>query len=263
MEPPKLKRRNTIVEEAADSLIETGQKIEELNKKSVMNFNSVNPGLGFRPQKDPESELIALNTSSWKPTYHYLDIFLQSYESGRNTSFIGAHGRSVTFDYAKVIDGTPCAKAKQFGMSSGTPCVVVKLNKIYGWFPRYSSANLPTALSKIDSDEKFVFIACKGEYPADEDNMGHVDYYSSYPNTEIGGVNFKYFPYRNQPNYLSPLVFVHFKNATKNVLINVECRAYAKNIENADLSNTVPKGIESDESEVEEEFVPKRQELSQ
>lgn len=301
MEPPKIQRRNTMVEEAAYSLIETSERTEEINKSqkkdkkrlynseyreflgrdakswfklsiffgifyaalagffllcltifyqtidqktptyynkdSVMNFHSVNPGLGFRPQLNPESELIALNTSSWKPIYNYLDLFLQSYENGKNINFTGAHGRSVNFNYTQVIDKSPCAKSKHYGMSSGTPCVVIKLNKIFGWFPRYSSENLPKTLSDIKSKNKFVFIACKGEYPADEENMGLVDYYSSYPNSEIGGINFKYFPYRNQPNYLSPLVFVHFKNVSKNVLVNVECKAYAKNIDNKDRIN--------------------------
>lgn len=308
MDSKALRRRNTIVEEAADSLIETGEKIEKLNqsrkksfweslkkvkteiydsqyreflgrdcmswfklsifyslfygflsgffllclfafyytidhktptyfnKESVMNFRSINPGLGFRPHIDPESELIFLNSSSWKSTFQYLDVFLQKYEENKNKSFIGAHGRSVTYDLQSIIANTPCAKSKNYGMSAGTPCVVVKLNRIYGWLPIYGKQEkLPINIT--NSSEKFVFISCQGEHSTDRDNIKELEYYSSYPNNDIGGISFKYFPYRNQPNYLSPLVFVHFKNVSKNTLINVECKAYAKNIENTDRLN--------------------------
>ena len=90
---------------------------------------------------------------------------------------------------------------------------------------------------KTNSTDKFVYIKCDGEHGVDRDNIKAIDYYSPYPNKEIGGIPFKYFPFRNQPDYLSPLVFVHFKNVTKNILINVECKAYAHNIDNKDRLN--------------------------
>jgi len=43
-----------------------------------------------------------------------------------------------------------------------------------------------------------------------------------------------FFPYLNQDGYRSPLVFVYFKKIETNVLINVECRAYAQNIDHND-----------------------------
>jgi hypothetical protein len=67
--------------------------------------------------------------------------------------------------------------------------------------------------------------------------MKEIEYFSPYPKNDIGGIPFKYFPYRNQPGYLSPLVFVHFKNITQNLLINVICKGYAKNIDNKDRRN--------------------------
>ena len=60
--------------------------------------------------------------------------------------------------------------------------------------------------------------------PADKENIGPIDYFPK------PGIEFKYFPYTNQPGYLSPFVFVHFKKPTPGVLINVECKAWAKNI---------------------------------
>lgn len=61
--------------------------------------------------------------------------------------------------------------------------------------------------------------------PADKENIGTVEYFPP-----DGGIEFKYFPFTNQPGYLSPFVFVHFQKPAYGVLINVECKAWAKNI---------------------------------
>ncbi len=52
--------------------------------------------------------------------------------------------------------------------------------------------------------------------------------------TAIGGFHRNFFPFLNQDGYRSPLLFVYFKKIETNVLINVECRAYAQNIDNND-----------------------------
>ncbi|XP_054007404.1 sodium/potassium-transporting ATPase subunit beta-2-like isoform X5 [Hylaeus anthracinus] len=39
-----------------------------------------------------------------------------------------------------------------------------------------------------------------------------------------------YYPYKNIPGYLSPVVAVHFLRPARNKVINVECHAWAKNI---------------------------------
>ncbi|CAF3456213.1 unnamed protein product [Rotaria sp. Silwood1] len=52
--------------------------------------------------------------------------------------------------------------------------------------------------------------------------------------TKIGGFHRNFFPFVNQNGYRSPLVFVHFKKIETNVLINIECRAYARNIDHND-----------------------------
>jgi sodium/potassium-transporting ATPase subunit beta len=85
--------------------------------------------------------------------------------------------------------------------------------------------------------ETYVYVACSGQNDVDRDNIGEVEYYSSHFSHQIGGINFKYFPYMNQDNYISPLVFVHFKKVSMNILINVVCKAYAGNIDNADNLN--------------------------
>lgn len=203
------------------------------NKASIMDYDGVNPnpGVGFRPQPDPESELIIFSDTDYKTMFNQLDLFLQKYEDQKNQTFTGAHGRKVTFDIGAILNGTPCSRDKFYGYSSRTPCVALKLNRIFGWLP-ITASSYPFDVSEPKGNkDKFVFVHCDGEHSADKDNIGEVEYYSSYPSKQVGGINFKYFPYRNQPGYLSPLVFAHFKSAAHNTLINVECKAYAKNID--------------------------------
>lgn len=54
--------------------------------------------------------------------------------------------------------------------------------------------------------------------------MGEIELYPS------PGLPAYYYPYLNQNEYLSPLIAVQFKKLPPGQLINVECRAWAKNI---------------------------------
>lgn len=183
-----------------------------------------------------------MNPSDNKHNYQTLELFLAKYERGKTKNFTAAHGKKYTYNYDTQIAKTPCSRENHYGYhtNSTAPCVILKLNRIYGWLPIYSS--IPTLraksnLTKTNSTDKFVYVKCEGEHGADRDNIKEIDYYSPYPSNKIGGIPFKYFPYRNQPDYLSPLVFVHFKNVTNNMLLNVLCKAYAKNIDNKDRLN--------------------------
>ena len=207
------------------------------NTESVMHYKEVNPGLGFRPQPDPESDLIVVNTNDYKKNFQSLDFFLTKYEQNKENNYTGAHGNKVVFNYENLIKDTPCSRENFFGYNTTTPCVVVKLNRIFGWLPK-SGAKAPYNISKIENEKKYyVYVACRGESTNDKAIIGAIDYYSTYPNQEIGGIDFKYFPYRNQPGYLSPLVFVRFKALPLNQTVNVECKAYAANIDNTDRVN--------------------------
>ena len=203
------------------------------NVESAMHYLGVNPGLGFRPQIDPENNLIYINASDFTSIKKSLETFLNDYD--KNDTF---------FDYEKITEYSPCSKANNFSYNTISPCVLVKLNRIYGWIPEYSSylpedykINVTEAHLGLNDADKYVYVLCDGENAADKDNIYEINYYSSLASRKLGGIHFKYFPYRNQINYLSPLVFVHFKRVAQNVLINVECRAYAANIENTDRLN--------------------------
>merc|ERR1712002_432912 len=71
---------------------------------------------------------------------------------------------------------------------------------------------------------KMIWVSCKGENPADEEYVGPIQYFP------WQGFPSYYFPYRHTPGYLSPIVAVQFDTPASNVLINIECRAWAKNI---------------------------------
>ncbi|KAH7967285.1 hypothetical protein HPB49_023817 [Dermacentor silvarum] len=127
-----------------------------------------------------------------------------------------------------------CSSAQQFGYEYGQPCVLLKLNRIFGWVPEpFDNGSYPQKIPdsvKNDYDPNYVYITCEGEASlillnvADVENMGPLAYF---PGNRIEKY---YFPYMNTPGYLSPFVFVQFLRPERGVLINMECKAWAKNI---------------------------------
>ena len=218
------------------------------NTESVMSFKVVNPGLGFRPQPNPESSLVLLNANDTEHMAHSLDVFLRRYRRLKDANFtVAPLGQQeqpsplpVSFNYDDIIANTPCSRENRYGYASSTPCVALKLNRIYGWLP-VASAQPPFALNRTQLSDKdtrsYIYVACQGQSALDKQLIGPLDYYSSLPSADIGGIHVKYFPYTNQPGYLSPLVFVHFKSLPRNTTVNVVCKAYAANIDNADQRN--------------------------
>lgn len=117
-------------------------------KDSVMNYKGVNPGLGFRPQLDLESELIQISSKEYKNNIYSIELFLDKYEKGQKTKFTGAHGRKQIYDYEEAIKDTPCSRENHFGLNTESPCIIVKLNRIYGWLPKALSKP-PGNLTKV------------------------------------------------------------------------------------------------------------------
>lgn len=218
-----------------------------------------NPGLGYRPMPPDdyiESTLIWFKlggkASEWKSWSDRVTKFLEPYDKKDKIE-----GRTITkckddqkfaekdkvceFDIKEL--GTEfCTKEQNFGYEIGKPCVLIKLNKIFGWKPELyeNKDELPSELieslpeetvkkineTKQEDDLFFnkVFVTCQGENPADKENLGKIEYFP--------GPFFKsyYYPYEKGAGYLQPLVAVRFASIETGVLINIECRAYAKNI---------------------------------
>jgi len=153
-----------------------------------------------------------------------------------------------------------CTKPEKYGMYHGKPCVIIKLNKIYGWEPEpYYNITEIMDLPKMprqlkdhimkvwtknckgkgeDKEAKcpqlrMVWTSCEGETPADTENLGPISY------TPIQGFPGYYYPYLNQMHYLSPIIWLQFRNITPGVLILIRCKAWAKNIKHEELNPRV------------------------
>jgi len=242
---------------------------------AASNIIGTNPGLGYRPMPPDdyvESTLVWFKlggkASEWKSWSDRVQDFLQPYDDqaekeGRTVKDCLNSEKERTKDKACNFKleqlGSECTKENKFGYQLGKPCILIKLNQIYGWDPElYESAvefhddlkrTLPKtpyvrkdAATGAETTEDYTFehlnstgrkpeefykiwMTCEGENPADKENIGEIIYspgpfFRSY-----------YYPYENAPGYLQPLVAVQFTGPENGVLINIECKAFAKNIE--------------------------------
>lgn len=193
------------------------------------------PGLGYRPRPNYESTLIRFNKgdNSMKPYVTNIEKFLGHYNTTKydknyeNCDSISGHRETnkhkpCLFDpYALEA---PCLNESSYGYKNGTPCVILKLNKIYDWIPKpYSNESVP-AEAKENWDPGHIAVHCTGERQSDKENIGPVHYYPKH------GFPIKYFPFLNQKGYHAPIVVVQFMKPTRGFLVMVQCKAYAQNI---------------------------------
>jgi sodium/potassium-transporting ATPase subunit beta len=107
--------------------------------------------------------------------------------------------------------------------------------QIYGWYPQFYDdvndlpADMPTDLvdyiaSLPIENRRQIWVSCKGENPHDTETVGPIEYVPE------RGFPAYFYPFQNTPGYLSPLVAVKFARPALHRIINIECRAWAKNI---------------------------------
>lgn len=219
-----------------------------------------NPGVGFRPMppnKQIESTLIWFrhgdSNGNWQDWVKRLEDHMTDYKNETYAADLGAHsvecgdkgqiapgeGGVCKIDQDALFDGR-CKNETDYGFKEGKPCIMIKLNKIFNWNPDpYESLEeMPEDIPQTIRDafqlnieegtpelNQRVWLECEGENPADKEHLGEVNYY---PDRGVG-VNF--FPYTNQKGYLSPVVFAQLENPTHGVMIAIECKAWAKNID--------------------------------
>ncbi|XP_032529855.1 sodium/potassium-transporting ATPase subunit beta-2-like [Danaus plexippus] len=215
-----------------------------------------NPGLGFRPMPDSvvsvESTLIyykANDKGSVLKWASIIDEFLKDYRKKGSGSgeANGAENRvpctptSHNLGENQVCDVSlddfsPCTASRQYNYEQGGPCVFLKLNKIFNWTPQpyNDTESLPDTMPEFlkqyiksvsgKPEANMVWVSCEGENPADVENIGPVQYLPR------RGFPAFYYPFTNKEGYLSPLVAVLFERPRTGVLINIECKAWAKNI---------------------------------
>jgi len=219
----------------------------------------VSPGVGLKPGQTPElidSSMIAFNFESetdqgkpgdanyiagWKGYADRTKVFLETYNDQEKCK------ASPTGCFALSQLGA-CA-TYPYGFDKGTPCVYLKLNKIFANKNVHCTAanmddvetpdgetspcpkmpeSLKTKIKAIKSveEQEQVWIECHGEYPADRESLNTINYFPA-----SQGYPASYFPYMGLgKDYQSPLVAVQFAGAKKSQLLHVECRAWAMNI---------------------------------
>jgi sodium/potassium-transporting ATPase subunit beta len=203
-----------------------------------------NPGMGFRPMPNVESTLIRFTVGKRDTYQKHIDSInelLKLYKSKEEASNVvdckvtdpDLNRKEVCkFDMSDL--GPNCTAENDFGYKNGTPCVLLKVNKVFGWVPKpfdnesladvndHHAQDAKAKLGpRINSDD--IGITCEGENEGDADNVYKVTYF---PGT---GFSKRFFPYKNFQNYMPPLVAVQL-NVRKGALIQVWCKLWAKNI---------------------------------
>nr|CAH8831584.1 unnamed protein product [Trichobilharzia regenti] len=156
-------------------------------KQSLLDFK---PGLGLRPTVEVQKSMIKFSTGdpqTYFPHVDNIDAFLQTYKDVNakpDSQFASCKGKDAdTKDVDKVCKFSlenlgPCNNKNSYGYSKGTPCVLLKLNKVYGWMPSPED-------SSVSND---ILVNCSGQNPADDENIGPVAYY---PNKTVKGITYE------------------------------------------------------------------------
>ncbi|KAH9636187.1 hypothetical protein HF086_007139 [Spodoptera exigua] len=181
-----------------------------------------NPGLGFRPMPDSanvESTLIYYKANDKGSVLKWAQIIDDYLEQ-----------------YRKKGSGVGEASGAEYRVPCSFTTGATGEKQIFNWVPKpYNNtedlpSNMPDDLKqhiKMVSgkpDANTVWVSCEGENPADVENIGPVQYIPR------RGFPAYYYPFTNKEGYLSPLVAVLFEKPRTGVLINIECKAWAKNI---------------------------------
>lgn len=204
-----------------------------------------NPGVGYQPwiKEDPESTLIKFNPkdpASYAQYMRVLDNYFDKYENTNRTRDCSgdtsnsdivkdgklADGNDVAcrFDL-KIFERAGCLKKTDYGFKTGSPCVILSLNRLIGWKPEsYGAGEVPTEMAKRYKAGNIGF-DCGGTHEVDREVEGTIDY------VPPEGIDGRFYPYAVMDNYHQPIAMVKFRSLPPNRVVMIECRAYAKNID--------------------------------
>lgn len=205
-----------------------------------------NPGMAFRPMPKVSSTLIQFKHDEEDTYRKYVDnieILLHKYtaeQANEDYSYQDcAGGADANADQPCKFDlsllGTACTKENNYGYSTGQPCVLMKLNKIFDWVPEPYDKNVTDKDDKKSIPQELkdnypayegngVAVTCTGENFGDVDNLGAVEF------SPASGFLGTFFPFSGQKGYQAPLVMVQLSNIHRGVLVQVYCKAWASNI---------------------------------
>ncbi|KAL7064872.1 hypothetical protein AAHC03_04786 [Spirometra sp. Aus1] len=200
----------------------------------------LNPGLSTLPLIDIYTSLISFvanQPQSIDAVTSQLRAFLLSYQLPSKALELSdcskaSHALDINrpcyFDLNRL---GPCNIWNAYGFEDDNPCILLKINRIYGW--------VPDPVPFADG----VLVICEGASKDDTHNLGEIRYFDFdfYQTTSLsanktegkssnGTFPSAFFPYLNQPQYQQPIVFVVFYNMKPNTLVRVQCYLIAKNI---------------------------------
>lgn len=175
-----------------------------------------------------------------------IDKFLAEYKQTDSSSKENAvlctyedlHAPAGRYCDVDVTRWAPCVSENNYNYHNYAPCVFLKLKMTSAWqpdvyndtekLPDKMPLNLQDHIKSIATYNKHalntVWLDCEGENPGDVENIGPITYY---PRRDFPGY---YFPSQNVKGYLSPLVAVQFNNPKRGIVINIVCKAWARNL---------------------------------
>jgi sodium/potassium-transporting ATPase subunit beta len=216
-----------------------------------------NPGLGMRPVPIVDLTLIRFSggiPSSYQPYTQHLKAFIKTYddpEQAVDCATDANETRACLFDAAAALEAAGCLETEDYGYAMGTPCVIIKMNKLYNFtaepYASYDEIVNDVKSSAGNSDRKYniyknsvappedkmsfapgkVGISCEGSNAIDKMHVKSIKF------APTDGLDLKYFPYLNQPGYRSPFVAFKFE-VEKRQLVQIVCRIWARNVDNSD-----------------------------
>jgi len=228
-----------------------------------------NPGVGIRPRNsderiDSQMFVLKIDETSEVPSQKQgegdtnadyatrLRNFLETYETDASEPNYNSFPKSLlgetcsTYPYGYVKKNTTDKDNKDLSLK---PCIIIKLNTIWGWVPeavgsdyvdKENGVEIPAELKDYIDDREskggdldMVWVHCEGRYAADQEALTGLEYFPE------RGFPAKYFPYEGRGqydpetqtwelNYHAPLVAIRFEVNEKNLgqLVHIQCKAY-------------------------------------
>ncbi|KAK7868599.1 hypothetical protein R5R35_008411 [Gryllus longicercus] len=174
------------------------------------------PSVSMRPVATKQLIIYRLQDVQMAPSSYINDFknLLQAYQNQDNkthqecTSTCLNSAKPCKFNISSL---GPCGK-EPYGYDTESPCVLIKLNKHFGWFPC-----LPPNDPSRQSQQSYIEVECKGHQPADREHYSELHLYPQ------NGFPTSFFPYSAQKHYLAPLVAVKIENPLSGILVTIEC----------------------------------------
>ncbi|KAK2192470.1 hypothetical protein NP493_29g00017 [Ridgeia piscesae] len=214
-------------------------------EKPTMTMDTVqpiiySPGLGMRPYMSDKkytnefSPLIEFKKGDKESYSDYttsIAKFLKSYKNASDFTIKDCHSDKKSSCPVKLSRLGPCSglSDKSYGYDSGKPCVLLKINKIYGWKPEAYDKSPYKKLGSHWSTNSIAVHCQKYEVHGDGSDAKNPSW--SVELHPPDGFPFSCFPFCNKQKYVAPLIMAQFKNLPPDEEVNVWCRAFAKNIQ--------------------------------